>query len=821
MMAALAGLAVLQLGLAAADMRAAWGTARDAQSAHLLVVAARDMAGAMDAQSSQWTAAALALRAPGAALVEELAQRRRQADRALDAALDALPPLPALEGARQRLAGVRQELAGLRRAADQSLNQPFPVPATSRAPDSPPLRDWLAGERALATAESRMVRELVALAAQDLPNPDADIAADALAARRDADLAWADAVTGASAAASTALLLDWRGATMPASDVGVTAAMARFATALAGQGPSGPEAVQQAGQQAAPGAAQAALADIGAVATRALDRWAAVPPPAPAWAAVAAGAPLAGAALLTLVILVALRQGVFGAVSRTARLMRDLAEGRVAPSPAPVPGTGRDETVAELHSALALYWSHARRIERETQRRERAERLLTVERKVLGMTAGRAPLSTVLSALCSGMEADLEGGLCSIVLVDADGRHIRTGAAPSLPASFARAVDGAPVGPVAGSCGTAIHRGEPVIVTDIANDPLWQDYRAAAAEADLAACWSIPILAGDGHALGAFAIYFRSPRSPEGWMLDLARRASRLATVAISAERGAEELERAKAAAELGNRTKTEFLANMSHELRTPLNAIIGFAEVLEGDLRRAPDQVTNAGYAGDIVASGRHLLAIINDILDVSKIEAGKVELRERVCDVAALVAGCERIARGRALEKRIDLVTTMAPDLPPLLADDVKIKQILLNLLSNAVKFTEAGGRVSLTATINAEAQMVIAVSDTGIGIADADLSKVFVPFQQIDNVYARTTQGTGLGLSLSKGLAELHGGRLDIVSRLGQGTTVSLVLPSQRLLTGGVGDTGRVNSVPGAVPSAALAPAVLAAALGDKGA
>ncbi|MEE3626378.1 ATP-binding protein [Nitrospirillum sp. BR 11752] len=817
MMAALAGLAVLQLGLAAADMRAAWGTARDAQSAHLLVVAARDMAGAMDAQSSQWTAAALALRAPGAALVEELAQRRRQADRALDAALDALPPLPPLEGARQRLAGVRQELAGLRRAADQSLNQSFPAPAISRAPDSPLLRDWLAGERALATAESRLVRELVALAAQDLPNPDADVAADALAARRDADLAWADAVTGASAAASTALLLDWRGATMPASDAGVAAAMARFATALAGQGPSGSELEHQPD----PVAAQAALAEVGAVATRALDRWAAVPVPAPAWAAVAAGAPLAGAALLTLVILVALRQGVFGAVSRTARLMRDLAEGRVAPSPAPVPGTGRDETVAELHSALALYWSHARRIERETQRRERAERLLTVERKVLGMTAGRAPLSTVLSALCSGMEADLEGGLCSIVLADADGRHIRTGAAPSLPASFARAVDGAPVGPTAGSCGTAIHRGEPVIVTDIANDPLWLDYRAAAAEADLAACWSIPILAGDGHALGAFAIYFRSPRSPEGWMLDLARRASRLATVAISAERGAEELERAKAAAELGNRTKTEFLANMSHELRTPLNAIIGFAEVLEGDLRRAPDQVTNAGYAGDIVASGRHLLAIINDILDVSKIEAGKVELRERVCDVAALVAGCERIARGRALEKRIDLVTTMAPDLPPLLADDVKIKQILLNLLSNAVKFTEAGGTVSLTATINAEAQMVIAVSDTGIGIADADLSKVFVPFQQIDNVYARTTQGTGLGLSLSKGLAELHGGRLDIVSRLGQGTTVSLVLPSQRLLTGGIGDAGRISPVPGAVPSVALAPAVLAAALGDKGA
>ncbi|MDE1148844.1 MAG: ATP-binding protein [Azospirillaceae bacterium] len=246
----------------------------------------------------------------------------------------------------------------------------------------------------------------------------------------------------------------------------------------------------------------------------------------------------------------------------------------------------------------------------------------------------------------------------------------------------------------------------------------------------------------------------------------------------------------------------------MSHELRTPLNAIIGFAEVLENDLRLVPNQATNTGYAGDIVASGRHLLAIINDILDVSKMEAGKVELRERVCDLGALVAGCERIARARAMEKRIDLAIALAPGLPPLLADDVKVKQILLNLLSNAVKFTDSGGTVTLTVTINPEAQLVIAVTDTGIGIAAEDLPKVFVPFQQIDNVYARTTQGTGLGLSLSKGLAELHGGRLEIASTLGRGTTVSLILPSQRLLTGGMGDEARPNALP---------PGVLAAALG----
>ncbi|WP_049974362.1 ATP-binding protein [Azospirillum sp. B4] len=800
-------LAVLQLGMAALDMRVAWTRAHDAQAGRALLGAARGLVTALDAQSAQWTASVLALEAPGvpdAATAEALAHQRRQADLSLDAALEGLSGMPGavasgLAGDAQRLAGVRQELAGLRRAVDQALHQ------AQDGRDPILLANWLAGERALATAEGRLARTITAVAAAALPHEDATLAADALAVRRDADIAWADlarrdAAPGRAPGGMAPFLADWpTGA--PRQDDGLAGAAADFGAVL-----SSPDALSAPGRAAQ---GLAALAAIGGVADRALARWAQTPVPSPGWAALRAGAPLGMAALVTLAILFSLRQGVFRAVSRTARMMRDLAEGQVTQAPTLTPSLGGDRVVAELHAALALYWSHARRIERETQRRERAERLLTVERKVLGMTAGRAPLSAVLSALCSGMEAELEGGLCSIVLLGAEGGHIRAGAAPSLPMAYVRAIDGVPVGPASGSCGTAILRREPVIVTDIAKDPLWHDYREVAAAAGLAACWSLPIMAGDGNPLGAFAVYFRTPRSPEGWMLDLARRASRLATVAISAERAAEEVERAKAAAELGNRTKTEFLANMSHELRTPLNAIIGFAEVLENDLRRVPEQATNTGYAADIVASGRHLLAIINDILDVSKMEAGKVELRERVCDVAALVAGCERIARARAMEKRIDLVIAMAPGLPPLLADDVKIKQILLNLLSNAVKFTDSGGTVSLTATINPEAQLVIAVTDTGIGIAAEDLPKVFVPFQQIDNVYARTTQGTGLGLSLSKGLAELHGGRLDIVSQLGQGTTVSLVLPSQRLLTGGLSDDARPGLPPGA----------LAAALGDQ--
>jgi signal transduction histidine kinase len=226
----------------------------------------------------------------------------------------------------------------------------------------------------------------------------------------------------------------------------------------------------------------------------------------------------------------------------------------------------------------------------------------------------------------------------------------------------------------------------------------------------------------------------------------------------------------------------------MSHELRTPLNAIIGFAEVLESELKvndKAGQNSSSAAYAGDIIASGRHLLNLINDILDVSKMEAGRVELRERICSMEELVRGCERIVRARAMERRLNLVVEVAEGMPPILVDDVKFKQIILNLMSNAVKFTSPGGTVKLTATVDPARGVAVAVSDTGIGIRPEDLPKVFVPFHQVDNVYARSNPGTGLGLTLSKGLAELHGGRLSIESVFGTGTTVTLTLPPGRIV------------------------------------
>lgn len=242
------------------------------------------------------------------------------------------------------------------------------------------------------------------------------------------------------------------------------------------------------------------------------------------------------------------------------------------------------------------------------------------------------------------------------------------------------------------------------------------------------------------------------------------------------------ELIAAKQASDAANRAKTQFLANMSHELRTPLNAIIGFAEALEtGIFGRMTGKQTE--YVGDIRRSGQHLLSLINDILDTTKVESGKYALHEEVVDVRDVVEQSLRSVAAQVAEKSIDLAATAPADLPSLYADERALRQILLNLLSNAVKFTPANGRVTVMVDAS-ERNLRIRVIDTGIGIPQEELMLVLEPFHQVDNSHTRRYAGTGLGLPLVKSLVEMQEGRFLLTSTVGRGTTATILFPAARL-------------------------------------
>lgn len=429
---------------------------------------------------------------------------------------------------------------------------------------------------------------------------------------------------------------------------------------------------------------------------------------------------------------------------------------------------------------------------RDITNRKRAELLDQQRTRALELLARGNSLPIVLEAILAIVETDLEDSICSILLLDEEKRHLLLGAAPHLPDFYNQAIHGLQIGADVGSCGTAAHTGQRMIVEDIQTHPYWEKYRDLAAQAGLRSCWSEPILSSSGEVLGTFAIYHRRPCTPTKEELEAILNVTSLASIAIERKRAeqtiqayAVDLEQRveQRTAELvhANRAKDEFLANMSHELRTPLNSVLGFSETLlegvRGPLAPAQEQAVQL-----IHASGEHLLGLINDVLDVSRIEAGKFEIRPELVSVNDICRSSLNFIRQLADRKNISIeYIPLTDQTATILVDSRRLKQILVNLLNNAVKFTHENGNVTLRATASAEGnEMQFHVIDSGIGISTEDQQKLFMPFTQLDGSLSREYEGSGLGLMIVKKLVEMHGGKVNVQSELGKGSCFMITLP-----------------------------------------
>jgi PAS domain S-box-containing protein len=421
---------------------------------------------------------------------------------------------------------------------------------------------------------------------------------------------------------------------------------------------------------------------------------------------------------------------------------------------------------------------------RDLTESERQRALADAEEDLLLAIADERPISGTLDDVCRAVQAILEGAICSVMLISPDGQKLALGAGPSLDPDYAAAIEGAPVGPASGSCGTAAFRGETVIVDDIMTDPLWADYREAAAQAGLRACWATPLMSRKQRVLGTFAIYRKIRYAPGAWERHVITRLTRSTAIALQRKHFELELVEARQRAEHANQVKSEFLANMSHELRTPLNAIIGFTDVMGQQMLGPLGNPRYLEYLRDINASGHHLLHLIDDILDVARIEAGKVELNRIRVALRPLLEETIRLVRKAYPVPNHQIDLAGPAEYPDLFVDRHCLQQIVLNVVGNAAKFTPAGGRILIAVDETGEG-LEIAVTDTGIGIPASALPILGRAFEQVEKGFNRKHGGSGLGLYITRMLMERHGGRLDISSTVQIGTTVTMSFPNDAIL------------------------------------
>lgn len=425
-----------------------------------------------------------------------------------------------------------------------------------------------------------------------------------------------------------------------------------------------------------------------------------------------------------------------------------------------------DRQVAELTHEVGL--------------RKRAESILEGQRTVLEAIGRSLPLEHSLDEIVALVERWTDGVLGSILLLDEE-RRLRLGSAPGLPHDYNSAIDGIEIGPEVGSCGSAAHLAEPVLVGDIASDPRWRDFADLAAAHGLGACWSWPILAVDGRVLGSVAAYSRLPREPRPEELEMLRVASRLASIAIERERDRRELEARAEDLLKADRRKDEFLAMLGHELRNPLSAVVTSLAILRRAPGSLPDQLPR------LERQMAHLSRLVDDLLEVSRVSRGLVRIRRDPVELTQLVREATETARPTAEARGLTLrVTAVRPPIW-ISGDGDRLLQVFGNLLSNAIRYTPAGGTIEVrTDAESGDARVV--VRDDGEGIAPDFLPLIFNAFTQAERELDRRQGGLGIGLTLVRNLVEQHGGSCEAESRgLGFGSSFRVRIPRIEAPTG----------------------------------
>jgi PAS domain S-box-containing protein len=409
----------------------------------------------------------------------------------------------------------------------------------------------------------------------------------------------------------------------------------------------------------------------------------------------------------------------------------------------------------------------------------RAEGLRAGESRILEMIARDAPLEEILEKLVRVVEAQFAGLLCSVLLLDEDGQHVRHVAAPSLPKPYAEAINGLSIGPKAGSCGTAMYRREPVVVTDILQDPLWEPYREVVEPYGLRACWSTPIVAHSGRTLGSFAMYYREPRSPSLAETHALEMATHLGGIAIERKLAREERERLRQAqAEIAhiNRVTTmgELTASLAHEIKQPMAAAVTDARTCLRWLRRDDPDLAEASEAASRLVTD---VMRASEIIDRISLLFQKGTVQRESVDVNTLVREMIVLLRSEAARYSISIRADLAEDVPWVMADRVQLQQVFMNLMLNgieAMKNVSAVRELTISSQRVKDGQLLILVSDTGIGLPEHP-EQIFSPF------FTTKTHGTGMGLPICRSIIESHGGRLWGTSSAGRGAIFRFTLPA----------------------------------------